>query len=138
MLKPWKSAPVALGMALLGGLVMPDAMATGCNPGGNCTVEVTVGPNCAITVSPDPLEVPQPRRAKSIAWTIVTKGFDFAPNGIAFKSESDEFVDPVQQGNRFRWKNRHTRPGDHAYDVNVVSTGPNPTSCKLDPVIKNR
>jgi hypothetical protein len=133
-----KSFFVAFGTALLACSSMSIVMAAGCNPGGNCSVDVTVGANCAISVSPDPLDVPQPRGAKSITWTIVTSGYEFASNGIAFKSATNEFVDPVQQGNRFRWSNRHTLAGSYEYNVNVVSSGPNPVRCVLDPLINNR
>jgi hypothetical protein len=129
---------VALSAALLGCSSMSSVMAAGCNPGGNCSVDVTVGANCAIFVRPDPLDVPEPRGAKKMTWTIVTDGFEFASNGIAFKSPNDEFVDPERQGKKFSWKNKHTGPGDYAYNVNVVSSGPNPVSCVLDPLIKNK
>jgi hypothetical protein len=129
---------VALSTALLGCSSMSGVMAAGCNPGGNCSVDVTVGANCAIFVSPDPLDVPGPRGAKKITWTIVTNGFEFASDGIAFKSPNDEFVDPARQGKSFSWKNKHTGPGDYAYNVNVVSSGPNPVRCVLDPLIKNK
>lgn len=129
---------VALSAALMGCSSMSSALAAGCNPGGNCSVDVTVGANCAIVVSPDPLVVPAPRGAKKVTWTIVTNGFEFASNGIEFKSPNDEFVDPVRQGKTFSWKNKHTGPGDYAYNVNVVGSGPNPASCTLDPLITNR
>lgn len=116
---------------------MSGVTAAGCNPGGNCSVDVTVGANCEISVSPDPLDVPLPRGAKSITWTILTSGFEFAPNGIAFKSPNDEFVDPVLRGKKFSWKNKHSRAGDYAYNVNVVGPGSNP-ACSLDPLIKNK
>jgi len=133
-----KSVFVAFGTALMGCSNISGVMAAGCNPGGNCSVDVTVRANCAITVSPDPLDVPLPRGAKSITWTIVTNGYEFASNGIAFKSPNDEFVEPSPQGKKFRWKNKHTRAGDYAYTVNVVGSGPNPATCSLDPLIKNK
>ena len=133
-----KPAFVVFGMALIACSSMSDVMAAGCNPGGNCFVDVTVGANCAISVSPDPLNVPQPRGAKSITWTIVTSGFEFASNGIAFKSPNDEFVEPALQGKKFSWKNKHTRAGVYAYNVNLVGSGPNPATCSLDPLIKNQ
>lgn len=133
-----KSVVISFGTALLGCASMSSVLAAGCNPGGNCSVDVTVGANCAISVSPDPLDVPGPRVAKKITWTIVTNGFEFASDGIAFKSPNDEFVDPAHQGKNFSWKNKHTIPGDYAYNVNVVSSGPNPVRCVLDPLIKNK
>lgn len=133
-----KSVFIAFGTALMGCSSMSGVMAAGCNPGGNCSVDVTVGANCAISVSPDPLDVPQPRGAKKITWTIVTNGFEFASNGIAFKAPNDEFVDPALQGKRFSWKNKHTRAGDYAYNVNLIGSGTNPATCSLDPLIKNK
>jgi hypothetical protein len=133
-----KSVFFAFGTALMGCSSMSAVMAAGCNPGGNCTVDVTVGANCAISVTPDTLEVPEPRGAKSITWTIVTDGFEFASNGIAFKSPNDEFEDPKSQGKKFSWKNKHTRAGDYAYIVNLVGSSPNPATCSLDPLIKNK
>jgi len=128
---------VTVGAVLLGCSSMSSVRAAGCNPGGNCTVDVTVGANCAITVSPDPLDVPQPRGAKSITWNIVTSGYVFADNGIAFKSSNSEFEDPEVQGNRFKWKNKHTGVGRYEYAVNVVRTDPSPATCSKDPVIRN-
>lgn len=127
-----------VGVGLLACSSMSAVTAAGCNPGGNCRVDVTVGANCAITVSPDPLDVPQPRGAKSITWNIKTNGFVFAPDGIAFKSSNSEFADPEVQGNRFKWKNRHTRAGSFEYAVNVIGSGPSPATCSKDPLINNR
>jgi hypothetical protein len=129
---------VAVGAGLLGLTSLSDAATAGCNPGGRCTVNVTVGANCAITVSPDPLDVPEPRGAKSITWNIKSNGFLFATNGITFKSSNNEFEDPEARGNRFKWKNKHTRAGSHEYAVNVVGSGPNPATCSKDPLINNR
>jgi len=129
---------VVFGTALLGCSSISSVRAAGCNPGGNCSVDVTVGANCAITVDPDPLNVPQPRGAKSITWNIVTNGFEFTANGIAFKSPNDEFEDPELQGRRFKWKNKHTRIGSYEYAVNVVRSGSNPVTCSKDPLINNR
>lgn len=133
-----KSVFIALGIALIGCLSMSGVMAAGCNSGGNCSVDVMVGANCAISVSPDPLDVPEPRGAKKVTWTIVTDGFEFASNGIEFKSPNDEFVEPALQGKKFTWKNKHTRSGDYAYNVNLIRLGTNPATCSLDPLIKNR
>lgn len=137
MAKGSKSCFIVFSAALVGSFSVSTAIAQ-CNPGGSCKVDVTVGANCAISVQPDPLDVPGPRRAKKITWTIVEGNFEFAPNGIEFKSPTNEFEDPDRQGKRFTWKNKHTQAGDFAYNVNVVSTVPNPTSCKLDPIIRNR
>jgi len=133
-----KSVFIVFGTALMGCSSMSAVLAAGCNPGGNCTVDVRVGENCAISVTPDTLDVPEPRGAKSITWTIVTDGYEFASNGIAFKSPNDEFEDPKLQGKKFSWKNRHTRAGDYAYSLNLVGSSPNPATCSLDPLIKNK
>jgi hypothetical protein len=134
----FKSVFVVFGATLMGCSNMHGVMANGCNPGGNCSVDVTVGANCAITVNPDTLDVPEPRGAKSITWTIVTNGYTFAPNGIAFKSPNDEFEDPEPQGKKFKLKNKHTRAGDYAYNVNLIGSGSNPATCSIDPLIRNR
>jgi hypothetical protein len=138
MAKRSTKVSVAAGAVLLALTLMSSATAAGCNPGGNCTVDVTVGVNCAIAVSPDPLDVPQPRGAKSITWNIKTNGFEFATNGIAFKSPNNEFEDPEARGKRFKWKNKHTRAGSYEYAVNVVGSGSNPATCSKDPLINNR
>ncbi len=133
-----RMVPAAVGVGVVGLMFLPDAAAAGCNPGGNCTVDVTVGANCAITVDPDPLDVPQPRGAKSITWKIVTNGFLFSANGIEFKSSNNEFADPEPLGNRFKWKNKHTRAGSYEYAVNVVRSDNSLSTCSKDPVVNNR
>lgn len=108
-----------------------------CTASGNCTVQVRVGANCAISVAPDPLAVAGRGQAKKITWEIATDGYVFASNGIAFKAASAEFDEPELDGKKFRWRDRHTTSGRYEYNVNVVRTGPNPATCSVDPVVVN-
>jgi hypothetical protein len=123
MAKRSTKASVAVGAGLLGSTFMPSAPAAGCNPGGNCAADVTVGVDCAIAVGPDPLDVPQPRGAKSINWNIKANGFEFATNGIGFESPNNAFEDPQARGGRLKWENKHTRAGSYEYAVNGVGSG---------------
>ncbi len=68
----------------------------------------------------------------------MTNGFLFSANGIEFKSSNNEFADPEPLGNRFKWKNKHTRAGSYEYAVNVVRSDNSLSTCSKDPVVNNR
>jgi hypothetical protein len=127
-----------VSIGLLGCESMPKALAVGCTPG-ICKVEVTVV-DCVVSVQPDKLSVPLPRGAKNIHWDIVGSDYVFAANGIVIERPDGEFdaAELSNAGKKFKWHNKHTKPGSYKYSVNVMKTGVNPRVCPThDPFIAN-
>lgn len=115
-----------------GGPIPPGITARPCTPG-ICILEVTVV-DCTrpggITVDPPLLDVTV---ARNMRWVIVTRGYEFAPNGIEFSPPNSQFV--IQHSpdtNEFRVRNLKTQNGDFYYYVNVDGC------LRADPWIRNR
>lgn len=140
--KLWLCAPlVSFGLLGCAPMQVQDTLTVGCNPGGVCQVEVTVV-DCVVSLNPNTLVVPLPRnQTKTIQWDIVGNEYGFAPNGVVITNPDGEFSAPdlSATGKKFKWKNKHTKPGEYKYSVNVVKTGLNPKACPShDPVISNQ
>ena len=139
--KSWLCAALAsIGLLGCAATQMPGLQTVGCNPGDVCKVAVTVV-DCNITVDPVDLSVPLPRVRQQIHWDIAGSDYVFAYNGIVISGMGVEFDQPELSGDgkKFKWRDKHTRPGDYKYSLNVVRTGLNPANCPTyDPRILNQ
>lgn len=94
---------------------------------------------CAANAVPSTLHI-RSQGASVVFWDLEAAsdhaGFRFAANGIAFENPQDEFTCEVaNQGKKFRCNNKHSKPGEYKYTVNLVKGS---TSCiPLDPMMIN-
>lgn len=104
----------------------------------NCTVTVKVNSCSSITATPDWLEFAAGKKG-DIEWNLdAAANWEFSARGIEFKDPANPEFDTRRPGaKKFKWKNKHTRPGQHDYNVFVTPDG-GKTECKLDPTIMNR
>ena len=125
-------------LALIGCATKQEIAPRGCT-GANCTVLVSITPNCQFTFDPDELKVPRPFGMKLITWRIVSQDFMFTHKGIVVEQGGAEFDQPhlSQDGKEFRLRNRHTLRKTYRYAANVLRTGNDPGSCGKDPLIVN-
>jgi hypothetical protein len=119
--------------------------------GGNreeCVILVDVvltNAGCDVVVHVDQNEVDFDRGAsnKWVIWQIDKNpgGYRFAPKGIVFKKQNDNFRNDKSSPNGlgFRWKNRNGSDdaGEYPYTVAVQHLSGKPR-CEHDPLIRNR
>lgn len=110
-----------------------QAQPKGCQAG-KCKIAVDVGANCAITVTPDVLGVFRDNKGDTITWKIATPGWQFAPDGIAFKQANTQFTDKNPSAQVYTWKDANTDTATYPYTVNVVNGA---QKCSKDPSIVN-
>jgi hypothetical protein len=110
---------------------------------GTCTVDVTVGPGCTITATPNPLGAQEGEGNLTIVWTIRTSGATYAgTNGASGISAKDagvwgwQFSNPVPGATVFKWSdaNRDTSATSYGYNISVMK---GTTPCSVDPIIIN-
>jgi hypothetical protein len=103
---------------------------TPCNAG-VCKISVSVD----ATVSPCQASVNKPyvsiEKPKNIQWTIATRGYSFAPNGIVFDDTAQFEPRPAGGSRKFIVHDKYTQGGDFKYTVNVQDCAP------LDPYVRN-
>ena len=104
----------------------------GCG-GNNCKIDITVGDNCSIKASPDPL--PVFAKDIDIKWSISTGGWKFAPNGIEFKKANTQFsANSGGNTNNYKWKDANGDTEKYDYAIHVVNGD---KKCDADPSIVN-
>ena len=110
------------------------------NPAHVCRVKVTVSACGAGTVSadPDPRHIPA-NGTWVIQWTLASPGYEFADDGIEFKSPGAIFTKRGKAGAAtFVWVDRNTdaaATGRHKYNVHILRNG---AECaKYDPEVSN-
>lgn len=111
---------------------LPNGPGVPCNAG-VCEITVTVAKcdsGCCASVDKPVVAVTS---ARDIRWEIVTPGFVFASNGIAFDPPNPQFVFKVSpHPNEFRVHDAKSLDGDFPYYVNVQGCAP------LDPWVRNQ
>ncbi len=112
----------------------------------DCRVDITVGPNCAITPSSPTLGVDARISDATIHWRIVSAGASFTRDGINAEPPKDrgawmrEFKNPrLVSDTEFTWLDKNKLPGSprkRSYGYNIfVNQGA--TTCRFDPTIIN-
>ena len=129
-------AAFALALAVAGCASSPIETAGRCTAPGVCKIDVSVA-DCQVTVKPDTVDAYG--KNLEIHWDIVSPGYAFTPDGIAFKDDpTHEFHDPHRpQPKKFTWHDKNTvaRPAPFPYSVRVTKDG---TPCPpTDPGIIN-
>lgn len=125
---------------------LPPARATPLKPlalsgciapqGGRCDIQITVGANCDIAVSPEYLVV-FAKGPVHLFWTVGPANWSFRDQGIHFKSatQSELFDGQRVSGNVWRWQNRNSVAGYLPYGIRVVSNSGQ--ECDVDPGLWN-
>jgi hypothetical protein len=130
---------LAMALALSGCATMNSDPGQTCSSETSCVVTVTVR-GCSwknIDVQPEELHVKRGHKGE-IAWKLVAPpGWAFAANGIEFKQPGNpDFKEGRKGAREFRWFDANSKPGRHAYNVNVTPPDGG-AACTRDPTIMN-
>ena len=105
----------------------------------DCVITVTVTGCTAISVDRPWVEYDVGKKG-DLEWRLAAaQNWEFTGDPIEFKSSSSnsEFEDKRPGPKRFKLKNKHTRAGQHDYNIWVTPDN-GKTRCKLDPTIMNK
>lgn len=88
-----------------------------------------------VTAYPDPAHIG--RGAREIHFDIASTGYEFTPNGIAFKQPAPGVFSAPQKLNatKFKWHDNNAGPGSYDYNIEVMSASG--SICRADPTIVN-
>ena len=123
-----------------------------CSQTGNprdCHVQVKVtatASSCAVAIAPEQNTIRFTRsdsdRGRFIYWVLDgPAGYTFRADGVFIPGNKGDFdmfrLSP--DGLTYRVRNKHTRPGDYKYSINVINEGAGVEGiqCELDPRIQN-
>jgi len=121
--------------AQVAGMKQAAAPMAGCGHG-KCKIDikVTEGATPCATATPDPLAVFKGNKGDDIKWSISTKGWKFAANGIEFASNTQFSGPSGGNTNNFKWKDANTDTGTYKYKIHLVN---GTKKCDVDPSVVN-
>jgi hypothetical protein len=115
----------------------------------DCHVQVKVtatASSCTVSILPDQKSIRFTRkdsdRGRFIYWVLDgPAGYTFRADGIFIPGNGGDFdkFKLSSDGLTYRVRNKHTRPGDYKYSINVINedAGVEGIQCELDPFIYN-
>jgi hypothetical protein len=103
---------------------------------GKCKIgiQVTEGATPCATATPDSLPVFKGNKGDDIKWSISTKGWKFAANGIEFASNTQFSGSAGGNTNSFKWKDANTDTSTYKYKIHLVNGA---KKCDADPSVVN-
>ena len=131
---------VLLAASMLAGCAMmsggPEPRGHPCDSG-NCVITVTVQGCNAISVD-RPVVVYDAGKKGDLEWNLVAPANWTFLDAVEFKdpASNSEFQNKRHGPRQVKLNNKHTKPGDHRYNVVVSPDGR--TRCVLDPTIMNK
>jgi hypothetical protein len=103
-----------------------------------CDFIVTVGANCAITLTDNgDVEIEKGRDNDKIEWKLESTDYQWKGKGITWKDETQaQFVNHKKQGAVVSWNDLNTDTKKYKYTVHL-ETIKDQKPCKLDPTVIN-